>query len=193
MPADGEAWTEYIGDELGAEYGLGIRVANDPPSRQHDEPRGHGPREIQIVQDGGDRQASSARELTNQLQHRYLVSWIEVDRGFVKKEHVGLLGKGHGEHGSLALAARETIDAARFELPEPQIGDRAIHSHPVRRRRASECPEPRGPSERNDLSDGEGEERVEDLRHHRDTASQVTTYECADVDSVEAHDTGAGP
>ena len=62
------------------------------------------------MKDREDGQTARAREPRQMRERRDLVPGIQVHRGLIEEQDVGLLGERHGEYRALTLAAREPID-----------------------------------------------------------------------------------
>jgi len=134
-----------------------------------------------------DGKAANASERRDAVERRALVCRIEMRRRLVEQQHAGLLGQGHREHGPLALAARHAVDAPVRQIGGADVVERTSDGARVVGAERAEGPEPRGAAERDDLSDGEREERLEDLRHHRDVTCDGAAIQGHDVDAVDRH------
>ena len=111
MPADREARSEHIADELDVDHRLRSRVADHAAIGEYGEPRGHRCGKVEVMQHRDNGKASRARELADEPKHRHLMGGIEMNRGLVEQQHVALLRQRHGEDGALPLASRQPIDA----------------------------------------------------------------------------------
>ena len=73
-----------------------------------------------------DRKLTAPSELAEELERRELVPRIEMDRRLVKEKHRRLLRERHRKHGTLALAARQPIDATPCERSELELINRTL-------------------------------------------------------------------
>ena len=164
-----------------------VTVADDGAIREQDDARRERGGEIQIVEDGDDGDAARSRERRDPLKGRALVRRIEMRGRLVEEQHAGLLRQGHREHGTLTLAARHAVDAALGEIRRADVVQRVCDGARVVGAERAERAEPRGPPQRDDLADGEREERLEDLRHDRDVTRDRATIQRGRIDAVDRH------
>jgi hypothetical protein len=86
---------------------------------------------------------SSALRVRQQLEHRDLMGEIEVGRGLVEQQQVGLLGERHRDPRPLALAAGELVHGPvgdRDAVGRVERGGDGLHVPRPRRRSRPSCP-----------------------------------------------------
>ena len=88
-------------------------------------------RKVDLVQDEDDGLAELVGEASQEPHHRERVADVEVVRGLVEEDDVGVLGEDHGNEGALALAARHFVDEAVGESLEAHVADGLVDAAPV--------------------------------------------------------------
>src|SRR6185503_720396 len=184
---DTQPGTEYATDELGRDDVADRSIANDRAVREQHDARRECGGEIEVVQDRDDREPAHASERRDAVERRALVRRVKVRGGLVEQQHAGLLGQRHREHGALALAARDAVDATIGQLRGTDVFQSTRDRARVVRAESPERPEARCPAERDDLADRERKERLEDLRHDRDMSCDGAAVQRRDVDAVDRH------
>ncbi len=66
--------------------------------------------QVEVVQHHHDGAAALAVEPADQVEHLDLVGEVEVRRGLVEQQHVGVLGQRHRDPGALALTAGQLVE-----------------------------------------------------------------------------------
>ena len=137
------------GDHVG-----GCTRRRDLAVAHRDEVVGIARREVELVQDHHDRGAVGGVELTEQVEHLDLVGDVEVGRGFVEQQQVGLLGEGHRDPDPLPLSPRELVDDPVGETQGVGRLEGAGHGGLVRGRPALESALVRGAPAADEVDDG---------------------------------------
>jgi hypothetical protein len=75
----------------------------------HRHPVGKAAHQVQVVRDHQHRHAGLAPQLLQQVENLTAQADVQRGGGLVGQQQLGLAGQGHGDHGALALAARELV------------------------------------------------------------------------------------
>src|SRR5439155_437128 len=122
-----------------------------------------------------------------EVRQRGLMLGIELDRRIIEEKHVSLLRERHRKDRTLPLTTGHAVDAAICERARVDVVESTRDGTRVVATEGAERSEQRRAAERDDLAHREREQRVEDLRHDRDAASELRAVERRDLAPVQRH------
>jgi hypothetical protein len=161
------------------------------PGQQCEAVAGAG-RQAEVV---GDDEGAAARrrEFPDQREHLDAVAQIEMGRGLVEQQDLGILGQRPGDQHELSLAAGQLENGSVGEFGDPHPLHGALRALDVGRRLVAERTQVRRPAHQHDLTGAEGKGDLDVLGDHRQLPRQGASRQRLRASTAHADASGGRP
>lgn len=117
----------HVMDDIGSDHILRLPVGVDLPFAEHDHPVREPGRDVEVVADDENDDASPVGDVPEESHRVDLMIDIQVGRGLVEHQELRLLGEASGDHHPLMLAGGELVEHAHGVIVYVHL-DKAVRS-----------------------------------------------------------------